>query len=52
MAVASKLLQTIDTSCQEFVHPWTASCCDASAGLLIHTMQASFRIYVTTYMVL
>lgn len=52
MAVASKLLKTIDTSCHEFIHPWTASCSDASAGLLIHSIQASFRIYVTTYMVM
>lgn len=50
MAVASKLLKTIDTSCHEFMHPWVPSCSDASAGLLIHSIQASFRIYVTTYM--
>ncbi|VVC41181.1 Transmembrane protein 135, N-terminal domain [Cinara cedri] len=51
MAVSSKLiLKTIDTSCHEFMHPWVASCSDASAGLLIHSIQASFRIYVTTYM--
>lgn len=52
MAVASKLLKTIDTSCHEYLHPWAASCSDASAGLLIHSIQASFRIYVTTYMVI
>lgn len=52
MAVASKMLRTIDTSCHEYMHPWVASCSDASAGLLIHSIQASFRIYVTTYMVI
>lgn len=51
MAVASKILRTIDTSCYEYMHPWVASCSDASAGVLIHSIQASFRIYVTTYMV-
>ncbi|XP_050429383.1 transmembrane protein 135-like [Adelges cooleyi] len=50
MAVASKILKTIDTSCYEYMHPWVASCSDASAGLFIHSLQASFRIYVTTYM--
>lgn len=51
MAVSSKILKTIDTSCHEFMHPWVGSCSDASAGVLIHSIQASFRIYVTTYMV-
>lgn len=51
MAVASKILKTIDVSCHEYMHPWVASCSDASAGLLIHSIQASFRIYITTYMV-
>lgn len=52
MAVASKILKTVDTSCHEYMHPWVASCSDASAGLLLHSIQSSFRIYVTTYMVL
>lgn len=52
MVVASKILKTLDASCHEFMHPWVSSCCDASAGVLIHSIQASFRIYVTTYMVL
>jgi len=52
MAVVSKVLKTIDTSCHEFMHPWVVSCSDASAGILIHSLQASFRIYVTTYMVI
>lgn len=51
MAVSSKILKTIDTSCHEFMHPWVASCSDANAGVLIHSIRASFRIYVTTYMV-
>lgn len=50
MAVASKILNTIDIPC-EMLHPW-ATCCDASAGLFIHTIQNSFRIYVITYTVL
>ncbi|XP_022173444.1 transmembrane protein 135-like isoform X2 [Myzus persicae] len=50
MVVASKILNTINTPCHELVHPWVTSCCDASTGLLIHSIQTSFRIYVTTYM--
>ncbi|XP_050532741.1 transmembrane protein 135-like [Daktulosphaira vitifoliae] len=50
MTVASKVLQTIDTSCYEYMHPWVTSCSDASASLFIHSVQASFRIYLTTYM--
>lgn len=39
----------ITTSCQEYGHPYTDSCLDATAGLFLHAIQASFRIYVTAY---
>lgn len=41
----------ITTSCQDYVHPYTDSCLDATAGLFLHAVQASFRIYVTAYVV-
>ncbi|XP_065221346.1 transmembrane protein 135-like [Planococcus citri] len=49
MALCSKLLSRVPTSCQEYVHPWTPSCYTASAGLLLHALQSSFRLYVTVY---
>lgn len=51
MAVCSKLISPVYTTCQEYVHPWTPSCYTASAGLLLHSLQASFRLYVTIYTV-
>ncbi|XP_015365059.1 PREDICTED: transmembrane protein 135-like isoform X2 [Diuraphis noxia] len=49
MVMASKILNTIDMPCHEIIHPWVTSCCNASTGLLIHSIQTSLRIYVTTY---
>ncbi|XP_021928347.1 transmembrane protein 135-like isoform X2 [Zootermopsis nevadensis] len=48
MVVFSKFV-TIPTSCIEYVHPWTESCSIATTGLGLHAVQASFRIYVTVY---
>lgn len=39
----------ITTSCHEYGHPYTDSCLDATAGVFLHAIQASFRIYVTAY---
>jgi len=50
MVIFSKF-KTIETSCAEYVHPWTESCSTAVTGLGIHALQESFRIYVTVYMV-
>lgn len=49
MAVCSKLLSPRYTTCQAYVHPWTSSCYTASAALLLHALQASFRLYCTVY---
>uniref|UniRef100_A0A1B6FXY6 Transmembrane protein 135 N-terminal domain-containing protein n=2 Tax=Cuerna arida TaxID=1464854 RepID=A0A1B6FXY6_9HEMI len=49
MSVISKF-QTIDVSCTHYVHPWTNSCAEATAGLFLHSILASLRIYVTAYM--
>lgn len=48
--VISKL-SPIDVSCIEYVHPWTQSCLEASAGLYLHCIYDSFRIYGTVYTV-
>ncbi|XP_054269236.1 transmembrane protein 135-like [Macrosteles quadrilineatus] len=48
MTIISKF-QRIDTSCIEYVHPWTNSCAEATAGLFLHSILASLRIYVTAY---
>lgn len=51
MTVFSKLFAPVYASCTDYVHPWTTSCYTASAGLLLHALQASFRLYVTVYVV-
>ncbi|KAK7601865.1 hypothetical protein V9T40_009306 [Parthenolecanium corni] len=49
MTVFSKLFAPVYAPCSDYVHPWTTSCYTASAGLLLHALQASFRLYVTVY---
>lgn len=51
MTVFSKLFAPVYATCTDYVHPWTPSCYTASAGLLLHALQASFRLYVTVYVV-
>lgn len=46
--VISKLAP-INASCIEYVHPWTKSCMDASAGLYLYSIYDSLRIYSTVY---
>ena len=41
----------IDASCREYAHPWTDSCISTTAGLGLHALQESFRIYSTVYIV-
>ncbi|CRK95256.1 CLUMA_CG008687, isoform A [Clunio marinus] len=48
MANQSKLTN-IPTTCIEYVHPWTDSCINATAGLLIVSALDSFRIYTIVY---
>jgi hypothetical protein len=48
--VQSKFLP-ISTTCIEYVHPWTDSCWNGTAGLLVQGAQESFRIYSVVYLV-
>jgi putative component of membrane protein insertase Oxa1/YidC/SpoIIIJ protein YidD len=48
--VQSKLLP-ITTTCIEYVHPWTHSCWNGTAGLLVCSAQDSFRIYSAVYLI-
>ncbi|XP_029166358.1 transmembrane protein 135-like [Nylanderia fulva] len=48
-AQLSKL--SIDAACMDFAHPWTDSCVSATAGLGLHTLQESFKIYATVYII-
>lgn len=41
----------ITASCKDYVHPWKDSCVSATAGLGLHAVQESFRIYTTVYFV-
>lgn len=49
MSVLSKLT-SVPVTCKEYVHPWTDSCCIASAEFLIVAVQDSLRIYTAVYM--
>ncbi|XP_077281833.1 transmembrane protein 135 [Temnothorax americanus] len=40
-----------DASCAAYVHPWTDSCVSATAGLGLHSLQESLRIYTTVYVI-
>ncbi|KAL1464626.1 hypothetical protein WDU94_004256, partial [Cyamophila willieti] len=42
--------QTFPAHCSDYVHPWCQSCSAASAGLFIDSIQQSFRIYFTAYL--
>lgn len=50
MGNQSKLLG-VKTSCIEYVHPWTDSCVNATAGLLVVSALDSFRLYTIVYVV-
>lgn len=50
MTVISKF-EVVPTRCVEYAHPWTDSCFNASAGLLIASSLDSFRIYSAVYIV-
>lgn len=41
----------VTASCKDYVHPWQDSCISATAGLGLHALQESFRIYSTVYFV-
>ena len=50
MQTLSKM-ELVPTSCIEYVHPWTDSCWNATAGLLVQSSLESFRIYTVVYVV-
>ncbi|XP_076163806.1 transmembrane protein 135 isoform X2 [Ptiloglossa arizonensis] len=41
----------INASCREYAHPWTDDCISTTAGLGLHALQESLRIYSTVYVV-
>lgn len=47
----ARLSKFSDAPCKDYVHPWTDSCVSATVGLGLHSMQESFRIYSTVYIV-
>lgn len=52
MAVQSKLIDgAIKCSCQEYIHPWTASCVNGAAGILLSSAPSSMRTYCIVYLV-
>ncbi|KAK9505032.1 hypothetical protein O3M35_009182 [Rhynocoris fuscipes] len=43
--------QSIDATCNEYVHPWSESCVGATLPLIIPCLKESFRIYSIAYSV-
>ncbi|CAG9858019.1 unnamed protein product [Phyllotreta striolata] len=43
-------MSPIGVSCRDYVHPWTNSCLQASAGLYLYCVYDSFRVYSTVYL--
>ncbi|XP_015432661.1 PREDICTED: transmembrane protein 135-like [Dufourea novaeangliae] len=41
----------LDATCKEYAHPWTDSCINTTAGLGLHALQESLRIYSIVYLV-
>lgn len=42
---------SVPATCKEYVHPWTDSCISSTAGLGLHALQESLKIYTTIYFV-
>ncbi|XP_037943251.1 transmembrane protein 135-like [Teleopsis dalmanni] len=49
--VQSKFLTPVLCTCQEFQHPWTKHCANASAGLLLASIPYCLRVYTMVYMI-
>nr|XP_036232695.1 transmembrane protein 135-like [Bactrocera oleae] len=45
----SRILTPVDCTCKDFNHPWTDSCANASAGILLGAIPYSLRIYTFVY---
>ncbi|XP_033226283.1 transmembrane protein 135-like isoform X2 [Belonocnema kinseyi] len=41
----------IPASCKDYAHPWSDSCISTTAGLGLHALQESLRIYSTVYFI-
>lgn len=52
MGSGQSKFSSVNTSCIEYVHPWTDSCYNATAGLLVVSALDSFRIYSIVYVVI
>lgn len=50
MVLLSKF-KPIDTTCIEYVHPWTNSCSDACADLTLQAFERTIKIYTVAYTV-
>ncbi|XP_017856175.1 PREDICTED: transmembrane protein 135 [Drosophila arizonae] len=49
MAIQSKLLDPLCITCQEFQHPWTDKCVNATAGILLSATPYCLRVYTIVY---
>lgn len=49
MAIQSKLLDPLCITCQEFQHPWTDKCVNATAGVLLSATPYCLRVYTIVY---
>ncbi|XP_004518189.1 transmembrane protein 135 [Ceratitis capitata] len=45
----SRFLTPVACNCKDFSHPWTESCANASAGILLSAIPTSLRIYTMVY---
>ncbi|XP_076643055.1 transmembrane protein 135 [Halictus rubicundus] len=41
----------LNATCRDYCHPWTDSCISTTAGLGLHALQESIKIYSTVYLV-
>lgn len=49
MGIQSKLLNPLCVTCQEFQHPWTDKCVNATAGILLSATPYCLRVYTIVY---
>lgn len=49
MGIQSKLLDPLCVTCQEFQHPWTDKCVNATAGILLSATPYCLRVYTIVY---
>ncbi|XP_030376286.1 transmembrane protein 135-like [Scaptodrosophila lebanonensis] len=51
MAAQSKLLDgALRCSCHAYEHPWTSSCVNAAAGMILSCVPSALRTYATVYL--